>query len=111
MHSDQWPKDLPIGRDVVMVRQDDYFLSMSALAKATNLSTKTLRGHLSDPIHPLPHYRPGSKVIVRWSEFLSWVQRYKVCAEVDINTMVQELVDDLQGVEPYRTRSRRKRRP
>ncbi len=106
MHSNQWPQDLPIGRDLVMVRLDDYFLSLSALAKATSLSAKTLRGHLSDPIHPLPYYRPGGKIIVRWSDFLSWIQRYKVAAEVDIDAVVQEIVNDLRGVEPRRIKGR-----
>jgi hypothetical protein len=100
------PQDLPIGRDVVVVRQDDYFLSIAALAKASSLSAKTLRAYLSDPAHPLPYYRPGGKIIVRWSEFLSWVQRYKARAEVDVDAVVQEIVDDLRGVEPRRLKGR-----
>jgi hypothetical protein len=110
MYNDQRLQELPIGRDVLLVRENDYFLSLSAMAKATNLSTKTLRNYLSDPIHPLPHYRLGGKVIVRWSDFLSWLQRYKVAAEVDIDAVVQEIVDDLRGVEPRRIKGKHIRR-
>jgi hypothetical protein len=106
MYNDQRPQELSVGRDVLLVRENDYFLSLSALAKASSLSTKTLRAYLSDAIQPLPHYRPGGKVIVRWSEFLSWLQRYKVSAEVDINAVVQEIVDDLREVEPHRRKGR-----
>jgi hypothetical protein len=106
MYNDQRPQELSLGRDVLLVRENDNFLSLSVLAKASSLSTKTLRAYLSDPIHALPHYRPGGKVIVRWSEFLLWLQRYKGCAEVDIDTVMQEIVNDLRGVKPHRRKGR-----
>ena len=92
MRSDPLPPGAPIAGNVVLVRQDDYFVGLRALAKSSGLSVKTLRTHLSDPVHPLPHYRPGGKIIVRWSEFCGWLERYRGALAPDFDSIVNELV-------------------
>jgi hypothetical protein len=37
---------------------------------------RKLRDYLSDPVRPLPHYRVGGKVLVRRSEFDSWIAAF-----------------------------------
>jgi hypothetical protein len=111
MSNDQRPQELPIGQDVLLVREDDYFLSLSALAKASSLSVKTLRSHLSDPVHPIPHYRPKGKVLVRWSEFVRWLEHFRVQVSLDVDRVVREVIDDLQMSRSLGTGGRSKRRP
>src|SRR5262245_28574485 len=103
-----WPGE-HIAGDVVLLRQDDYFLGLRALAKSSGLSVKTLRSHLSDPVHPLPHYRPGNKIIVRWSEFCRWLERYREILAPDVDAIVNEMVTGLatqrrKSGNPRRTR-------
>ena len=110
MHSGQKPEDTFIAQDVVLVRLDDFFLSLRALARAGNLSVKTLRGYLTDSTHPLPHYRPGGKVIIRWSDFLRWLEHYKVMKSADLDRMVEEVMVYLRGSKPCSARVRNRRR-
>jgi len=51
----------------------DCFCDLRTLSKRSCLSVRTLRGDLKDPENPLPHYRKGGKVLVRWSEFCQWM--------------------------------------
>jgi hypothetical protein len=92
MHNDPLRPEVHIAGDVILLRQDDYFLGLRALAKSSGLSVKTLRTHLSDPVHPLPHYRPGGKIIVRWSEFCGWLERYRETLAPDVDAIVNEMV-------------------
>jgi hypothetical protein len=54
----------------------DPYLTLKALAAHSGLGLRTLRGFLSDPRHPLPHYKLG-RVLVRASEFAEWMQSYR----------------------------------
>lgn len=53
----------------------DPFLSMNGLAAYSSLSRRTLQTLISDPLDPLPSYRVGSKILVRKSEFDTWMSR------------------------------------
>jgi hypothetical protein len=59
MHKHQDLEQLPVGQNVIFVRAEDYFLPLGALAKVAGLSVKKLRSLLTDPVAPLPHFRPG----------------------------------------------------
>jgi excisionase family DNA binding protein len=52
-------------------------LSIRVLARYSGLSVRTLRKHLSDPIHPIPHYRVGGKILVNRREFDSWIVAFR----------------------------------
>ncbi len=44
--------------EAVTIQQDlDPWLSLEALSKASGLSVRMLRGYITNPHHPLPHYR------------------------------------------------------
>jgi excisionase family DNA binding protein len=73
----------------------DPFLSLKALAAYAGLSVRKLRDCLDDPLHPLPHYRVGAKILVRQSEFDAWMSRYRRVASVDVDPIVQEILDGL----------------
>jgi excisionase family DNA binding protein len=70
---------------------DDRYLSLRLLAEYSGLSLRTLRGFLAHPIAPLPHYRPGGKVLIKRSEFDAWMQQF---AERG-TPRVSEIVDDI----------------
>jgi hypothetical protein len=47
---------------------DPYF-SIKALASYSSLSERLLRSFLTAPDHPLPHFRVGSRVVVKRGDF------------------------------------------
>jgi hypothetical protein len=97
--------------EAVTVHQDlDPWLSLEALSKASGLSVRTLRGYLTTPRHPLPHYRMAEphvvftkagrqrtvsgKILVRWSEFEKWMQAYRFAP--DLARLMQEPPPDFR---------------
>lgn len=91
-------------RDAVIIRHDDFFLSLVALSKVSGLSPRKLRTLLADPVAALPHYRPGGKILVRWSHFVTYMERFRARPSGDIEQTVQEIVDGLKGKRPRGTR-------
>jgi hypothetical protein len=75
----------------------DPFLSLRTLAGYSCVSVRKLREHLRDPIHPLPHYRLGSKIVVRRSEFDAWMVRYRRVGQADVEGVVDSVMRDLRG--------------
>src|SRR5262245_13379343 len=76
----------------------DPWLSLRNLARYSGLSVRTLRAHLEDALDPIPCYRPGgahSKVLVRVSEFDSWMRTHRQVGRVDIDGAVTEILRDL----------------
>jgi len=80
---------------VVVSTPLDPVLSLKALAGYSGLSVRKLRQHLDDPAHPLPSYRIGSKIVVRRSEFDSWVVRHRQQGPVEMEGIVREVLSGL----------------
>jgi hypothetical protein len=99
MHKDTLLKHIPIAQEVLIIQQEDYFLPLGALAKVSGLSRRTLRAMLSSPERPLPHFRfrPEGKVLVKWSEFCTWMDQFRAPAALDLESVVQEIIPDLKG--------------
>ena len=74
---------------------DDCFMPLKALSKYSGLSLRTLRTHLSHAIRPLPHYRPGGKILVKRSEFDEWIACFKATEFSKGSAIVAELLTDL----------------
>lgn len=73
----------------------DPFFPLRALATYSGLAVRTLRMHLDDAGHPLPHYRVGGKILVRRSEFDAWVAAYRRVGRLDVDEIV---ADALRGL-------------
>ena len=73
----------------------DAYLPLKALAAYGGLSVRTLRGYLSHPATPLPHYRVGGKILVKRSEFDSWIGAFRATAPVALDAIV---ADALKGL-------------
>lgn len=100
------PQPPPIGfRGAVVERVSvsaalDPYLSLKALSGYSGLSLRTLRDRLKDPTHPLPCYQiggPGSKIVVRRSEYDAWVARYRRVGDPDLDRVVADVVRDIRG--------------
>jgi hypothetical protein len=56
---------------------------------------RTLRAYLDAPVHPLPHNRIGGKILVRRSEFDTWISTYRRVASVDVDGIVKDVMGGL----------------
>jgi len=82
-------------RVVVSVALDPY-LPLSALAGYAGLSVRKLRDFLADALHPLPCYRVGGKLLVRRSEFDTWIARYRQRGRADLERIVDDVVREFR---------------
>ncbi|PYM41491.1 MAG: hypothetical protein DME12_11490 [Candidatus Rokuibacteriota bacterium] len=58
------------------------------------MKNRTLREYLDHPARPLPHYRVGGKILVRRSEFDTWVAHFRQ-ADSRVARVVDEVIRDL----------------
>jgi len=77
---------------VIISSELDLFLSLQALARYSGLSVRKLRDYLADPIHPLPCYRIGGKILVRRSEYDAWAASYRQVGQADVDRVVSEVL-------------------
>lgn len=58
------------------LKLDDGYLPLTELATYSGLSVRYLQDLLVRPVNPLPHYRFGTKIEVRRSEFDAWAKAH-----------------------------------
>jgi hypothetical protein len=71
------------------------YLSLKDLATYASLSVKTLRGYLTHPLHPLPHYRMPGKILVKPVEFDAWMQHFHQAKLQDVGEAVDKIYREL----------------
>ena len=76
-------------RVVVNVPLDPY-LPLRALSGYAGISVRKLREFLEDPAHPLPCYRVGGKLLVRRSEFDTWIAAFRQRGREDLDRIVAD---------------------
>jgi len=87
----------PISHLARPARVDDAYFPLVELSKYAGLSVRTLRGYLTDRMRPLPHFRVGGKILVRRSDFDTWVSQFRVsCAAVSIDNLVDDVLGALR---------------
>ncbi len=86
----------PAIRATPVVRIEDAYLSLRHLSLYSDLSIRTLRGYLTHPGRPLPHYRIGGKIVVRRSEFDDWAAGFKVALRASLNETVRDILSGLR---------------
>ncbi len=72
----------------------DPWLSLKGLAGYSGLSVRKLRDCLTRPLSPLPHYRVDGKILVRRSEFDTWMTAFRHIPDVD--RLVDEVVSEFR---------------
>jgi hypothetical protein len=73
----------------------DPFLSLKALASYPGLSIRKIRECLGDSVRPVPHYRVGGKILVRRSEFDSWIGIYRQDGRRNVDAIVTDVLRTL----------------
>jgi hypothetical protein len=71
----------------------DPFLDLRALASYASLSVRKLRDLLDDPLHPLPAYQVGGRLLVRRSEFDTWMAAHRRRSRVDVDAIVSDVLN------------------
>ena len=84
-----------VAERIVVSTPLDPFLSLRALAAYSGLGARKLRDYLTDPLHPLPCYRIGGKILVRRSEFDAWIARYRQLGRPDVDRLVADALSGL----------------
>src|SRR5258706_9558155 len=84
-----------VAERVIVSTTLDPFLSLKALAAYSGLGVRTLRAYLTDITHPLPCYRVGGKILVRRSEFDTWIARHRQVGCGDVDRLVADTLKDL----------------
>jgi excisionase family DNA binding protein len=80
-----------------MANDVDAYLPLKALAAYSGLSVRTLRDCLTDPGRPLPHFRVGGKILVRRSDFDTWVAQFRVSVKtMSVDALVDDVVNGLR---------------
>lgn len=79
---------------VVLSTQLDPYLSLGALSDYASISVRQLRNLIASPIHPLPHYRLRSRILVRKGEFDAWASQHR-----HVGVDIEERVDRLRARE------------
>jgi hypothetical protein len=75
---------------------DDRYLPLVALSEYSGLSVRTLRSHLVDRPHPIPHFRIGGKILVRRSHFDAWAKQFRAERDGDsVSAVVDDVVNSL----------------
>jgi excisionase family DNA binding protein len=70
----------------------DTFLPLRTLAGYAGLSVRTLRQYLElPPDRALPCYRVGGKILVRRSEFDTWITQYRSRGRPELARALKEL--------------------
>ena len=73
----------------------DGYLPLRDLAAYSGLSVRTLRTYLVHRSCPLPYLHVGGKLLVKRSEFDSWINGFRVADPADVDAAV---ADALQGL-------------
>ena len=73
----------------------DAYRSLKALAAYSGLSVRTLRGYLKHSAHPLPHFHVGGKILVKQSEFDTWMATFRVSAAARVDDIVADVLKGL----------------
>lgn len=77
------------------MRVDDAYLPLTSLREYSGLSVQTLRGYLTHPVHALPCYRIGGRVLVRRSDFDEWARQFRAAPTSAVDALV---TDALRGL-------------
>jgi len=84
---------LAVVKEYALASPGDPYLTLKALAQYSACSVRWLRDRLTDPHHPLPGYRlPGGKILVRRSDFDTWIARYRTLGIPEVGRIVDEVL-------------------
>jgi len=69
------------------------YLTIKQLRTYSGFSERTLRSFLTDPVHPLPHFRVGRKAIrVKRADFDQWIEHHRADHGAEVDRVVEEVL-------------------
>jgi len=79
---------------------EDRLLDLKKLSEYSSLGIPTLRDYLRS--NGLPYFKLKGKILVRLSEFNSWLESFRVDTKQDLDNIVDDVLESLKGVESNR---------
>jgi hypothetical protein len=73
----------------------DRYFDLRGLSAYSALGVGTLRDHIRS--EGLPSFRVKGKILIRKSEFDSWLESYRVNRKQDLNNIVDEVLTSLKS--------------
>ena len=73
----------------------DRLLDLKSLSRHSCLGIPTLRDYLRSG--GLPHFKLKGKILIRLSEFDSWLESFRVDTKSDINNLVDDVLKSLKS--------------
>ena len=74
---------------------DVEYLDLRGLSKYSSVGVGTLRDYLKEG--RLPHYKLPGKIIVKKSEFDSWLENYRVDKREDLDDLVDDVIEAMKN--------------
>jgi excisionase family DNA binding protein len=84
-----------LAEHVIVTTTLDPFLTLKALASYSGMSVRKLREYLAASVHPLPYYRVGGKILVRRSEFDTWMASHRQAHGAGVAGIVNDVLQGL----------------
>ncbi len=69
---------------------NDKYLDLKTLSVYSSLSIRTIRDYLADRENPLPSFCIKRKILVKKSEFDTWIKRYRTDSK-----LIDRIADDV----------------
>jgi hypothetical protein len=73
----------------------DRLFDLKSLSRHSCLGVPTLRDYIRSG--GLPHFKLKGKILVRLSEFNSWLESFRVDTKPDLNALVNDVLNSLKG--------------
>ena len=73
----------------------DRLFDLRSLSQHSCLGVPTLRDYIRSG--GLPHFKLKGKILVRLSEFNRWLESYRVDTKSDLNNIVDDVLESLEG--------------
>ena len=70
------------------------WLDLKGAAAYTSISIRTLRRYVTDPVHRLPVYRVGGKLVMRPDDLDQWIRGFEK-GRVGVDRFVDEVLSDI----------------
>lgn len=80
--------------DKAITLQDQFF-DLRGLSAYSSLAVPTLRSYIR--AGGLPHYRLRGKLIIKRSEFDTWMEQFRVSKALDLETIAEEAVRSVRA--------------
>ena len=74
---------------------EDPYYDLRGASGYSSMAVSTIRDHIS--FGSLPAYKVGGKILIRRSEFDSWIEAFQINKKQDLNVLVDDVLNNLKG--------------